>query len=661
MAPMSSGSGKTDAAGGPDRVRRHASRSVLLVLAGVIAAAYANSLTIGFQFDDWHVLEQNPFIRSLGNIPRFFVDAHSTTVLRENVALRPILMASFAVNYAISGAAPWSYHVVNLVLHWLAMVFLFRIVRDHFWFGDEGLPIAIGAALIVALHPLNTEPVDYLSARSALLTTVFYLAAFDLAVRERRLPAVLLFVLALLTKEIAITLPVVLLGYWWVARQTAAPLRQPIPWRFLALLAALSVAGVLYRVLLLPPWAFGATHDPWLTPPIYFMTEWSAYLYYLRLFLLPNALVVDRLDYPIARSLLQPQAWGSLLVLLALLLLAWRTRRRWPAVTFAAIWYLVTLAVESTFFPLAEPVNEHRPYLAMLALGTVASLGLWQLAQWSTRRHRAPAMSAYALLLTLLSTGLGAATVVRNHTWQNDYSLWRDATEKAPNNARAWMNAGRAAMNRGFEPEARRFLLEARRLSPCYAYVQMNLSALEARGSQLDASLAWADEAVRCNPGLALTHFYRAAALERLGRLDEALQGYRETTAIDSKHTEAWMAQGRLFERRMAWQDAAAAYDQARASDPTAAEGAMRAGLVYHHRLGNPVRAVECYRTVLRLMPQHYGAHYQLAMALLATGNENEARVAWKAFEALAAAIGDRTWLEGVPAALADRTVPTAN
>ncbi|MFI5395361.1 MAG: tetratricopeptide repeat protein [Candidatus Binatia bacterium] len=640
---------------------RYASPIVLLVLAVVIAAAYANSLAIGFQFDDWHVLEQNPFIRSLRSIPRFFIDAHTTTVLRENVALRPILMVSFAVNYAISGPATWSYHVVNIVLHWLAMVFIFRIVRDHFWFGDDGLPIAAGAALIVALHPLNTEPVDYLSARSALLTTVFYLAAFDLAVRGRRLPVVLLFVLALLTKEIAVTLPVALLGYWLVARQTTVAQRQSIPWRFLALLVMLSVAGVLYRILLLPPWAFGATHDAWLTPPIYFMTEWSAYLYYLRLFLLPNALVVDRLDYPIVHSLLQPQAWGSLLILLALLLLAWRARRRWPAVTFAAIWYFVTLAIESTFFPLAEPVNEHRPYLTMLALGTVASLGLWRLAQRWTHRHPAQVLSAYAFLLTLLSTSLGAATVVRNYTWRDDYSLWRDATEKAPNNARAWMNAGRAAMNRGFEPEARRFLLEARRLSPCYAYVQMNLSALEARSAQLEASLAWADEAVRCNPGLALTHFYRGAALERLNRLDEALQEYRETTAIDAVHTEAWMAQGRLLERRMAWQDAVAAYDQVLAGDPTAAEAAMRAGLVCQYHLANPARAVERYRAVLRLMPNHYGAHYQLALALLAAGNEPEARVAWKAFEPLAAAIGDRAALESAPAALADRPAPALN
>src|SRR5438445_283783 len=392
------------------------------LLALVIALAYSNGLTIGFHFDDWHALQQNPFVRSLANLPRFFVDPNTTTVLPENKDLRPILLASFALNHAISGDATWSYHVLNLILHWLAALLVFRIVRDHLWLGEERFAVAAAAALVVAAHPLNTEPLDYLSARSALLATVFYLGAFDAGVRGRRFACVLLFTLAL----------------------------------------------------------------------------------------------------------------G---------LLAWRARRRWPALTFAALWYVVTLAAESTIFPLAEPVNEHRPYLAMLGLGTAAGLGLWQLARFAGRGDQARAARVFAGLLALVTAGLAGATFARNRTWADDYTLWRDATEKAPQNPRAWLNAGHAAMTRGEDVEARRMFLEAHRLSPCYAYVQMNLSALEARHGAAAESLAWADEAVHCNSGLALIHHYRGAALERLGRTDEALEEFRQTTTIDDQHVDAWMAQ----------------------------------------------------------------------------------------------------------------------
>src|SRR5712691_7337041 len=137
----------------PPRIRSSWRLPALLAL--VIALAYSNSLTIGFHFDDWHALQQNPFVRSLGNLPRFFVDPNTTSVLRENKDLRPILLATFALNHAISGDAPWSYHAVNLLLHWLVVVLILRIVRDHLWLGAERGIVAAAAALIVALHPLN--------------------------------------------------------------------------------------------------------------------------------------------------------------------------------------------------------------------------------------------------------------------------------------------------------------------------------------------------------------------------------------------------------------------------------------------------------------------------------------------------------------------------
>src|SRR5438876_195347 len=411
-----------------------ASRLLAILFALVIAAVYANGLTIPFQFDDEHALEHNPAIRSLANIPRFFVDPNTSTVLRENKDLRPVLLTTFALNYAVSGDATWSYHVLNLVLHWLAVLLVFRIVRDHLWLGADAVAVAAGAALVMAAHPLNTEAVDYLSARSALLTTVFYLGAFDAAVRQRPRTCLLLFTLALLTKAIAVTLPL------------------------------------------------------------------------------------------------------------------------------AALWYVVALAAESTIFRLAEPVNEHRPYLAMLGLGTAAGLVLWRLAGLAARRAQAPPAWVFAVVMTLVTSVLGAATVARNATWRDEYTLWLDALEKAPRNARAWLNAGHAAMVRGNDAEARRLFLEAHRLRPCYAYVQMNLSALAVRQGDLDQGLRWADEAVGCNPGIALSHYYRGSALERLGRVDEALAEYRQTTAIDPQHADAWVSAGRLLERKGDWDAALAAY-----------------------------------------------------------------------------------------------------
>ncbi|HJZ61790.1 MAG TPA: tetratricopeptide repeat protein, partial [Miltoncostaeaceae bacterium] len=362
-------------------------------------------------------------------------------------------------------------------------------------------------------------------------------------------------------------------------------------------------------------------------------------------------LVIDRVDFPYARSVLDVQAWGSLLVLAALGAIVWSLARRRRAFAFGAIWFLLTLAPESSFFPLAEPVNEHRPYLAMLGLATIAALGLWLAAGFAARRLAAPAPWPFAVVVTFVVTLLGATTHARNEVWRDDLRLWLDATEKAPRNARAWMNAGHAALTRGDLAQARTLLLEAHRLSPCYAYVQLNLSALAAR-EDAAASLRWADEAVRCNPGLALARVSRAEALERIGRVDEALAEYREATRLDAVHAGAWLGQGRLLEQRGEWATAAAAYDAAASADSTSTEARMRAGLLYAYRLGDSATAIERYRAVLALDPAHYGAHYQIAVALLAAGRRDEAIAAWSRFTPLAAAIGDQASIDGAPAEL---------
>ena len=204
-------------------------------------------------------------------------------------------------------------------------------------------------------------------------------------------------------------------------------------------------------------------------------------------------------------------------------------------------------------------------------------------------------------------------------------------------------------MGRGRYEEARRLLLEAHRLDPCYAYIQLNLSSLEANEGRRDESLAWTEDALRCQPRLSLAHYYHARALERVGRADEALDEYRNTTAIDDQHADSWQSQGRLLEERAAWAEAAAAYDRALAVDPSDAQAAMLAGLVYHYHLDDSARAVDRYRAVLRLKPHHYGAHYQLAVALLGSGHREAAEVAWREFVAMADAIGDRQSIESAP------------
>ena len=140
---------------------------LFLALLGVgLAISYGNSFGIGFYFDDSYGIASNPAIRSLRNIPLFFTDPFTLTTMRENVDIRPVLVTTFAINYAISGNEPWSYHVLNLILHFIAAGLVYVIVRDHLWWpaADRGpnraarLPAAAAARPAPAVDPWRLPP-----------------------------------------------------------------------------------------------------------------------------------------------------------------------------------------------------------------------------------------------------------------------------------------------------------------------------------------------------------------------------------------------------------------------------------------------------------------------------------------------------------------------
>ena len=268
-------------------------------------------------------------------------------------------------------------------------------------------------------------------------------------------------------------------------------------------------------------------------------------------------------------------------------------------------------------------INDHRPYIA-------SSLGLSVLLAWliheASSRLRERQQPAFVLACLVLCAVTIPITRHRNWQWQDSVRLWTDAAEKGPGNGRAWMNAGLALMARGQLAEARRHFERARASNPGYAYVYMNISVLEAHEGHLDAALRAADEAVRLNPGLAPAHYYRGRVLEKLGRTEEAAAAHKQALAIDPRHLEASNALARLTP-----------------NGASSAEALMQSGLDALYAQRKPEEAAAYFRKVLDRNPTHYGATYQLAEALDASGHGDEAQRLWATVLQMAEGYGDQT------------------
>jgi len=618
--------------GGPGRLRsldgRRFTGIFLALLAFGLAVAYGHSFGVGFYFDDIYGIRDNAAIRSLWNIPSYFTDSFTLTSLRPNVDVRPILSITYAINYAISGNDPWSYHAFNLIVHFLTAVMVFVLVRDYLWWpasqrGADGaarLPAA-AAALFFALAPVNNQALNYMWARSALLCTTFYVAAFLALMNRRMVAALFLQVLALLTKAITLTLPAVFVAYDFLYRDRKRhpDLRAWLKdWKELIPpvlpLAVVNVLYLVYRSWMMPPGAEIHQHERWVTPWIWFISQWSALLHYVRVFVWPSGLSVDN-DFPYTMHVQEFAAWGSLLVLVAWVALALRFSRRFPHVAFATLWFFITLAPESTFTPLAEVVNDHRPYIA-------STLGLSVLLAWVLERAASLAGRHRGEVLVAATLALGIAFVVVGHRrtsdWADDLRLWDSTVAVSPRNGRAWMNAGLARMRRGELKEARRMFEKTRELLPTYAYNYMNLSVIELLEKKPAEAVAWAAQAVRFGPDLVLSHYHLGNALEAQGRLAEAVAGFRRATGIDPNHEGS----------RLGLERASAALAAADANQSP--EAMMVEGLRLLDTEKDAARAVEKFREMLAKYPTHYGAVYQLARALDAAGRRAEARPVWE-------------------------------
>ncbi|MGD8816391.1 MAG: hypothetical protein PVJ51_04345, partial [Acidobacteriota bacterium] len=401
----------------------------LIVTCGGLA--YASSFAGVFLFDDLPHIVVNQNIRQLWPIG---------VVIGQG--LRPVVFYSFAVNYAISAGAPWSYHLVNLVVHLAAALALFGVVRRTCVFPvarrvrDNADALGLATALLWVVHPLSTQAVTYVVQRSESMAGMFYLVALYCFVRALQAEggagwyagALGGLMLALGCKEIAVTAPLMFLLYdcCFAAGSLGCALRRR--WALYAVFVAGPPAVLLARRLADMPNAFiyaglwgGLTSqrviplggDDFAFGPLapgavgsgqYLLSQAQVMLHYLRLALWPHPLVFDYAWQPVASFAQAVPAVAAMCVLL--LTVAWSLWRA-PALGFLGASFFLTLAVSSSVVPLPDLAVEHRMYLALaplIVLGVLAARACWRRAPAPVRRFEPAPAAALALAVALLGS-----------------------------------------------------------------------------------------------------------------------------------------------------------------------------------------------------------------------------------------------------------------
>ncbi len=537
---------------------------VAFVFAAMAFCLYSNSLGGPFVFDDIPNIVDNALIR---------IDRLDGVQLKRAAAgrlsTRPVANVSFALNYYLHGYAVFGYHLVNIAIHatngaLLYFLLLQTLLQIHANGGSrKGVrdlkTVPLLGALIWVVNPAQTQAVSYVVQRMTLLAATFYLAAMICFVyarqAETRKSKILWFAACMIctflgvgSKEIVATLPFALILYEGFFFRDLD--RQWM--RRLALLGVVAIVGVFVGV-----WLYSGNgpaamaqwiQDGYETRPFTLterlLTQTRVLVFYLSLIVFPHPsrLNLDH-DVMISTALLAPPTTlASLLLIIALVMLAVVRARKNRLASFAVFWFFGNLVVESSVIPL-ELVFEHRFYLpSMIIYAALADVvvRVWRPAWQPT--------VALILLVGLFSVW----TYQRNFVWADNLRLMSDCVEKSPQKARP--------------------------------------------------------------------HYGLAQALDRRGRLDDAMYHYRRAFAIDSSDVRAQNALGSVLARKGRFAEAVAAYEKVLQIDPSYVGAYYNLGRVAWSD-GRSEDAAAYFRKALQIQPHMAEAMVQLIWLLSSDPN----------------------------------------
>jgi tetratricopeptide (TPR) repeat protein len=284
-----------------------------------------------------------------------------------------------------------------------------------------------------------------------------------------------------------------------------------------------------------------------MTPGLYLLTQVRAWWYYIGEFLAPVRLVFDEAAYPISgavadssepgagasalvRAVLDPRVWFAVSGWILAAGVGLQLVRRAPLVPFLLVSYIALLSPSSSVVPLAEMVNDHRPYLPMAGLYILAVCGLWLLLRALTAR---PAL-AFALISLALGVPYLGLTHHRNAVFHDDLSLYADTVSKSPDSARAQMQYGLALMHRRRNAEAEAHFRRSVALWPYWHYGHTNLAIVLAEEGKMDAAAAEHDEAVRCGSSEWSPYYWRGRFRATRGETDGAIADFEKAVSLNA-------------------------------------------------------------------------------------------------------------------------------
>lgn len=603
---------------------------ILISCLGVIV--YSNTFHCSFHFDDHFFIADNTAIkniRDLQNIWKF-------------LPCRFLFYLTLALNYHCYHLNVYSYHLVNLGFHivsailvwWFVLLTLSTPSMKKEAISEHAHLIALLAGSVFVSHPVQTEGVTYIMQRAASMATMFYLASLCFYIKSRTLQeshptsgfgrvyyigALITTIMAMFTKEITITLPLLLLLYEFSFFRT----KHYFYWKPLVpfLLTLFIIPVTMYfthNESINSQEVRGAMQGEAtdITSMQYLLTQFRVIVTYIRLLFLPLNQNVDY-DYPISYSLFELPTLFSFLFLTGILYLAKRLFLKYRLISFSIFWFFLTLLPESSIFPIKDVIFEHRLYLPIVGYSIFLVSGLYYLLEKS-------AIRMMVIILVLLITCNSVLTYQRNKIWKDEVTFWDDAILKSPHKVRPYSGRGLFYLDQGNFVLAMSDFNKALEINPNFRDAYINRGTIYYKQNKIPQAIADYNKAIQLNPGLVEGYINRGSAYDKLGDLAQAVSDYTKAIELNPEKSEAYNSRGLVYYKLNKLSESISDFNKAIELSPDQEKAYMDRGSSYAKQ-ENYSQAVSDYSKAIEINPHYAEAYNNLGYAYDKQGDITQA------------------------------------
>ena len=551
----------------------------IVVLMLLCIVVYYNSLSNGFVYDDFGSIVENRYIKQPGKFLAALFNQSYFKMAGLEASYRPVASLSYLCLYSIAELNPFYYHLASLLLHTLNAILVYCLAN----FILQNRLRAMLAGCLFACHPVLSEAVNAIDFNDDLLTTFFYLSALLLYIRLKTehvrfhigayCLSLLFYFFGLLSKEMAITLPAIILLYDLMLRD--ADRDQPTFKQLLNILKkrASIYSGYIAVTLFYLFLRFFLFHNPGESLKSSYGSLLERIIYlpghifsFIRLIIFPTNLSADYVfSYP--QSFFNSMNLVGFAVVMGLAGSSFFLYRYSKEIFFGIWWCFITLIPVSNLIEIYHPLAERYLYLPLIGFCLVVPIIVYGLVGRLITKPPTAKMVSLILILVMLCI-YSTATIARNPDWQDNFRLWSKTVETSPNSLVARAGLGLAYQDRGMLDEAREQFEITIKLYPGHYKSYYNLGLNYHQRGDLKRSMAYFNRSVTLKPEFIKGHYNLATLYAKQGLIDMAIRHYTRVIELDPGFVEAHYNLGMAYVTQRKLKPAISEWEQVLQLDP---------------------------------------------------------------------------------------------